>query len=119
MSHPCYNRDNYPIFVQHSGPWDIYRDESGRCASIPAKAGNGHKASHFGDMRHVERINRETINRGQIMSNARYFEACMMQSVEWLQASMANPTQYMKGRHLVLIRKAILNKLPCGKEVQS
>lgn len=55
MEHSYYNRENFPHFVCHSGNWDIYRNDKGRCASIPTAeaAAIGCKATHFGDWEHV------------------------------------------------------------------
>jgi hypothetical protein len=57
-AHPHYNATNFPMFVQSHGPWDIMRDAAGNCAAIPNGTSSGHKASAFGNMAHVERINR-------------------------------------------------------------
>jgi len=53
--HPDYNTDNFPFFICHHGNWDIYRNATGYCASIPTPraAANGCKASHFGDAAYV------------------------------------------------------------------
>ena len=55
MTHPHYNRDNFPNFVVNHGNWDICADENGKyCAAIPAaNASDGCKASHFGDIEYV------------------------------------------------------------------
>ena len=52
-THDFYNTDTFPVLLAHHGPWDIYRDDKGYCAAIPSDPYSGHKASHFGDMRHV------------------------------------------------------------------
>lgn len=58
-SHPHYNKANFPHFVQDDGPWHIYRNDAGKCAAIAVK--EGHSSSHFGDMAHVEKINRQRL----------------------------------------------------------
>lgn len=53
--HVLYNKQNFPIFVCHNGNWDIYRDASGYCVSIPTDTAAliGCKASHFGPADYV------------------------------------------------------------------
>lgn len=58
QEHPHYNKTNFPFFVVTHGNWDIFRNEQGKCAAIPTAEGiaAGCQASHFGDMRYVEKI---------------------------------------------------------------
>ena len=55
MTHPLWNRENYPTFVCHHGNWDIYRNAAGHCAAIPTEeaAAAGCRASYFGDLAYV------------------------------------------------------------------
>jgi hypothetical protein len=58
MTHNYYNTDNFPHFVVNHYSYDIYANNAGKCAAIPTEKGaaNGHLASHFGDLRYVEKL---------------------------------------------------------------
>lgn len=68
ITHPRYNKQNYPKFVCHHGSWDIYANDNGHCASIPTVEGDaaGCAPSHFGNMAYVKMM----ASLGMLNSNA-------------------------------------------------
>ena len=64
MIHPYYNKTKFPLFICHHGNWDIYANDTGKCAALPSELGekSGCRASYFGDLDFLE----SQVKRGQM-----------------------------------------------------